>query len=1319
MSRKFNLLCCLVTVGTLAWSQPGVRNAVRSATSGLVKANTEVRRGEPGAEVAEVLNKRRAAVQLKQATPRKVEGDNVIVTYSATQDLGYMVYTWTTEFEYDMSAKKVKMTDLFGDVGNTEPVVLESPYEDGRISFKTKSPYSESDPGCTMYAEYSEATAGEKLFVCGGKFTPGSWDLDTREDISYMEVSDDLSTVTVPEGYGLGLMISCESYDFPYMMLTSANPLIEVKGGASLDVTPLSIDFGNIMASKTAVENITLTSTGSEPVPYTITFSDSHFSASSEIMSGQVPLFQTVTVPVTFRPGVADAYTGTATIKTETDTYEIQLKGEATAVETDFADLVTSGDGILDNWKNDSEYPFSMDAETPHMARCLRIDKAPGSAWLEASYSSSKPMKITTYIDNDCSFRDTLNLYVDGHKVLSRLKEVLKEDVEITVPSGQHTIRWSEDLVVYAMSKSEYFSMGKIRISEFDDEFGSLSDGSATGFVTDNAFNYNGKMRPAGESGEFSFHVNATEPSFVCFDVEAATPGQNVVVTANGVTTTVAEPRAYFCNFPGAGDYEVKVKLNGGQTSVSNIQLKKGEWFDRTDKYLVSGRSMLVNNQSSPTAGPTVSGIATFRFTGDGKVYIDGLVPQDDVTMPTTVMGRMKEGRIYIPTPLDKEHMTLYGYDDGSFADYEDYRYYVNRYWLVSGELPSLRLNEYKTKWQDGLYIDISEDGNVLTPETGFGIWISWSHFFNNSGVHMSEFIAPGAKLVRTGVNAELTPSVDELDLGNTYAGKKSTKTFSVLNASAPVDFEIDITGSKAFSCTPASGTAKANGAQTLTVTFSPDKAGSHEATLTILTDNYEKTVRLTGVATDAPDYGTLAVKGGEMITWETSAEHPWSMEDNSAVSGNLGKDSSKSTLTASFNIPSGYYGRFYAQVEADSEIDGDTFNAKADDRDVILSYGYFNNDFVYLYGEGDHTATFEFEKDATRNYISDDCARISNVRLELYPASVSANVLQGRVQFKRSVSADQGDSAPVYIVNRGGNPVTLKSADVPEPFAVTGIMNRTVAPGDTLAVDLICNPTAKAWLYEGEGVIHTSAGELRFDISAHSDFVHYVGSYDSDAMYFPVNAENFMYGKYGSCTSSVYPEDTMKGLEGKYIHRITFYTVGVPNIDLQAKDTRWCFGTMEAGTANFEDEDFGEDFELCYRGPASQIRKYEHTVNLMEPFKYDGGDFIYYYNQASYEPFAYGFYYRQTMVDKHLSADWGDTFGLQTLNCYPVMRIYYSDYKDISGTDNISDGLSPVAKVEYYNIAGMRLEQPAKGVNIVVTTYEDGTRRSEKRIAK
>ena len=51
---------------------------------------------------------------------------------------------------------------------------------------------------------------------------------------------------------------------------------------------------------------------------------------------------------------------------------------------------------------------------------------------------------------------------------------------------------------------------------------------------------------------------------------------------------------------------------------------------------------------------------------------------------------------------------------------------------------------------------------------------------------------------------------------------------------------------------------------------------------------------------------------------------------------------------------------------------------------------------------------------------------------------------------------------------------------------------------------------------------------------------------------------------------------------------------------------------------------------------------------------------------------------------------------------------------KDLTGVEEI-DAAKAVANVTYFNLAGQMSAQPVDGVNIVVTTYTDGTRSTSK----
>ena len=116
---------------------------------------------------------------------------------------------------------------------------------------------------------------------------------------------------------------------------------------------------------------------------------------------------------------------------------------------------------------------------------------------------------------------------------------------------------------------------------------------------------------------------------------------------------------------------------------------------------------------------------------------------------------------------------TLVGYDEESLQYLPVY--YNNRFWLVAGKIS----NEVKqTETLDALTFTISEDGRVITPDSDFGVWQTWSH----DSREIVSFFRSDSKFVAASQDAEITASVEEIDFGNLRAnGFEYKKTVSLL----------------------------------------------------------------------------------------------------------------------------------------------------------------------------------------------------------------------------------------------------------------------------------------------------------------------------------------------------------------------------------------------------------------------------------------------------------------------------------------------------------------------------------------------------------
>jgi hypothetical protein len=73
------------------------------------------------------------------------------------------------------------------------------------------------------------------------------------------------------------------------------------------------------------------------------------------------------------------------------------------------------------------------------------------------------------------------------------------------------------------------------------------------------------------------------------------------------------------------------------------------------------------------------------------------------------------------------------------------------------------------------------------------------------------------------------------------------------------------------------------------------------------------------------------------------------------------------------------------------------------------------------------------------------------------------------------------------------------------------------------------------------------------------------------------------------------------------------------------------------------------------------------------------------------------------------------DGIELVTADCQSVKLDAFTIGVNNASSVNESSIGKTIAKVEYFNLAGQRMEQPSAGVTLVVTTYTDGSRTTTK----
>lgn len=97
--------------------------------------------------------------------------------------------------------------------------------------------------------------------------------------------------------------------------------------------------------------------------------------------------------------------------------------------------------------------------------------------------------------------------------------------------------------------------------------------------------------------------------------------------------------------------------------------------------------------------------------------------------------------------------------------------------------------------------------------------------------------------------------------------------------------------------------------------------------------------------------------------------------------------------------------------------------------------------------------------------------------------------------------------------------------------------------------------------------------------------------------------------------------------------------------------------------------------------------------------------------NSTNFSPTT-GKAYKFEAIVRRIESTGGNTLRANKSNDYIVYPLNLSD-EVVTGINNVTG--KAVAGVKYYNLAGMESDRPFEGVNIIVTTYTDGSRSSAK----
>lgn len=134
-----------------------------------------------------------------------------------------------------------------------------------------------------------------------------------------------------------------------------------------------------------------------------------------------------------------------------------------------------------------------------------------------------------------------------------------------------------------------------------------------------------------------------------------------------------------------------------------------------------------------------------------------------------------------------------------------------------------------------------------------------------------------------------LIPSTDEIDFGAKYVGFEYTEEFTINASNLNGDITLAVTGNY-FDVTPKTIASNVSFPQTVTVTYKPEEASNHTATLKITSPEAEdKTISLKGSAKEAKIYTKTDLanitKYDEVLIVGTNATGSFAMANNEATS--------------------------------------------------------------------------------------------------------------------------------------------------------------------------------------------------------------------------------------------------------------------------------------------------------------------------------------------------------------------------------------------------------------------------------------------------
>lgn len=626
---------------------------------------------------------------------------------------------------------------------------------------------------------------------------------------------------------------------------------------------------------------------------------------------------------------------------------------------------------------------------------------------------------------------------------------------------------------------------------------------------------------------------------------------------------------------------------------------------------------------------------------------------------------------------------------------------------LVAGDFSTVPddKGDYQLYQEKKLVFDVSEDGTELIPRTGFGSYALFAE--DNSHAGFLNFYK-SAIITKMTNEPQLEVSPETLDLSekNLFTGIPYTQEIKLKNKglsntkytiSTSTD-ELSVEGREEvpggnISLLPITLTAKNSGPFSGTVTFTDENGKS--TTLTVKANTNE-----------VCDYSSV-IKNGDIKIYPYE-ESTSSMIVTSDITGfpvlastNVGDDS-QSGVNISITVPEGNVATFSWKGMATGlypnqamiYLNGDPVNKSLDGSEksnehdlsdkIILKSGTYDMTFIYSIILDWYTMGVAETKLQAYFYDFD---------LTLYPVQENGtDVSTHEVNFAKSYfdNIEKTDTAEIKLYNLGSKNLEINSVTGDGCFSYVGDV-KTIEPYQYGIVKLTFT-RKDIGEHSGDVVLHTSAGDVTIHCNATTEKIIYdyspiveKGDFSFDtSIEHPWTLDG---SKACSSTSGLTSDSTIDSwLEVSFI---------VP--EGKTGTLTWSGRNSSTPFGAFLDEILFSDGTVIY-SDGTEITKFAGTSSagsdeLEAPMTFSAGlhRVCFLYTKSSREPEGEDRY-----VLYNLALDLSDA----------------SDISTMTGTKMITNR-------EYYSVTGEKLSAPAKGINIIKNTYDDGTTSTSKIIIK